>query len=53
MYEDEVEGRAHGCHMFTVDKNLANDDFNRCKWRIVRHGNEQDPHLYEDKSAVV
>lgn len=29
VYEDEVEGKAHGCHMFTVDKCLASGDFDK------------------------
>ena len=50
--DDEVDGKAHGCHMFTVNKHLANRDFDKCKSRIVLHGNEQDPHLYPDKSSL-
>ena len=37
--------------IFTVDKYLANGDFDKCKSRIVLHGNEQDPHLYSNKSS--
>ena len=49
--EDDVEGKAHNCHIFTVDKTLANGEFDKCKSRIVLHGNEQDPNLYPDKSS--
>ena len=31
VYEREVEGKAHGCHMFTVDKLLADSTFDKCK----------------------
>lgn len=51
VYEDEVQGKAHECHMFTVNKHLASGEFDKCKSRIVLHGNEQDPNLYPDKSS--
>ena len=51
VHEQDVEGKAHGCHIFTVDKFLADGEFNKCKARIVLHGNEQDPNLYVDKSS--
>ena len=49
VYENEVEGKAHGCHMFTVDKFLADGTFDKCKGRVVLHGNEQDPEMYPDR----
>ena len=49
--EEDVEGKAHNCHIFTVDKTLASGEFDKCKSRIVLHGNEQDPELYPDKSS--
>ena len=37
--------------MFTIDTFLASGEFDKCKSRLVLHGNEQDPHLYTDKSS--
>ena len=51
VYENEVEGKAHGCHMFTVDKFLADGTFDKCKGPVVLHGNEQYPEMYPDKSS--
>ena len=51
VYEKDVQGKAHGCHISTVDKFLADGEFDKCKPRIVLHGNEQDPNLYLDKSS--
>ena len=51
MHEEDVERRAHGCHMFTVDKFLADGTFDKCKGRVVLHGNEQDPEMYPDRST--
>ena len=51
VYVNEVEGKAHGCHMFTVDKLLADGTFDKCKGRVVLHGNEQDPEMYLDRSS--
>ena len=50
-YEADVEGKAHGCHMFTVDKFLADGAFDKCKGHVVLHGNEQDPEMYLDRSS--
>lgn len=36
----------------SVDKHLANGDFDKCKSWIVLHGNGQDPHHYPDKSSL-
>ena len=46
-----MEGRAHGCHMFVVDKHLADGTFDKCKGRVVLHGKEQDPEMYPDHSS--
>lgn len=52
VHEEDVEGRAHGCHMFTVeDKFLADGAFDKCKGSVVLHGNEQDPEMYPDRSS--
>ena len=51
VYENEVEGKAHGCHMFTVDKFLADGTFDKCKGCVVLHSNEQDPEMYPDRSS--
>ena len=51
VYKKDVEEKAHGCHIFTVDKFLADGEFDKCKSRTVLHGNEQDPNLYLDKSS--
>ena len=51
VYETDAEGKAHGCHMFTVDKFLADGTFDKCKGRVVLHGNEQDPEMYPDRSS--
>ena len=51
IHQEDVEGRAHGCHMFTVDKFLADGTFDKCKGRVVLHGNEQDPEMYPDRSS--
>ena len=51
VYECDVEGKAHGSHMFTVEKFLASGEFDQCKSHLVLHGNEQDPILYKDKSS--
>ena len=52
VYENEVEWKAHGCHMFTIDKFLADGTFDKCKGRVVLHGNEQDPDMYLGKSSA-
>ena len=37
--------------MFTVDKFLAGGAFDKCKGRVVLHGNEQDLEMYPDRSS--
>ena len=47
----EEELKAHGSHLFTVEKFLANGEHDKCKSRLVLHGNEQDPLLFPNKSS--
>jgi len=52
VYEDELEGfDPLNCHLFTVEKLLANGDFNKMKSRFVANGNEQDQEVYPDHSS--
>jgi hypothetical protein len=46
--EDAV---ALSCHMFTIEKFLANGEHDKFKTRIVAHGNKQDILLYPDRSS--
>ncbi len=39
------------CHMFTVEKFLADGSFDKVKTRMVANGDEQDPQLYPDRSS--
>jgi hypothetical protein len=39
------------CHMFTVEKFLADGSFDKVKTRMVAKGDEQDPQLYPDRSS--
>ncbi len=52
VYEDELEGfDPLNCHLFTVEKLLANGDFDKMKSRFVANGNEQDQDVYPDRSS--
>jgi len=52
VYEDELEGfDPVNCHLFTVEKLLANGDFDKMKLRLVANGNEQDQEVYPDCSS--
>ncbi len=52
VYEDELEGfDPLNCHLFTVEKLLANGDFDKMKLRFVANGNEQDHDVYPDRSS--
>jgi len=37
------------CHMFTVEKFLADGRFDKVKTRMVANGDEQDPQFYPDR----
>jgi hypothetical protein len=51
VYEDELEGfDPLNCHLFTVEKLLANGDFDKMKSRFVANGNKQDQYVYPDCS---
>jgi hypothetical protein len=39
------------CHMFLVEKFLANGEFDKMKARLVSHGNEQDCEQFPDQSS--
>ena len=50
--EEELgDNKAHGSHLFTVEKFLANGEHDKCNTRLVLHGNEQDPLLFPNKSS--
>jgi len=50
VLKSELEGAvALSCHMFTIEKFLANGEHDKFKTRIVAHGNEQDILLYPDR----
>jgi hypothetical protein len=50
VLKSELEGAvALSCHMFTIEKFLANGEHDKFKARIVAHGNEQDTLLYPDQ----
>lgn len=51
MEEELGDNKAHGSHLFTVEKFLANGEHDKCKLRLVLHGNEQDPLLFPNKSS--
>jgi hypothetical protein len=52
VLKSELEGAvALSCHMFTIEKFLANGEHDKFKSRIVAHGNEQDILLYPDRSS--
>jgi hypothetical protein len=52
VLKSELEGAvALSCHMFTIEKFLANGENDKFKTRIVAHGNEQDILLYPDRSS--
>jgi hypothetical protein len=40
--------KAHYTHLFTVDKFTADGKHDKCKLRLVAHGNEQDSMIYAD-----
>jgi hypothetical protein len=49
VLKSELEGTvALSCHMFTIEKFLANGEHDKFKTHIVGHGNEQDILLYPD-----
>jgi hypothetical protein len=49
VLKSELEGAvALSCHMFTIEKFLANGEHDKLKTHIVAHGNEQDILLYPD-----
>jgi hypothetical protein len=49
VLKSELEGAvAFSCHMFTIEKFLANGEHDKFKARLVAHGNEQDTLLYPD-----
>jgi glucose-6-phosphate-specific signal transduction histidine kinase len=39
------------CHMFLVEKFLANGDFDKMKARLVSHGNKQNKEDFPDRSS--
>ena len=43
--------KPYNAHMFTVDKHLANGEFDKTKSRIVLNGNEQEAELFPDRSS--
>lgn len=47
----EVEGMTCSCHLFTVEKTLADGTHNKYKSLSVLHCNEQDPLQYPDKCS--
>jgi hypothetical protein len=49
--KEEVEGDPLNCHIFTVEKFLANGEHDKVKSRFVTNGNEQDQELYPDKAS--
>jgi len=52
VYEDELEGfDPLNCHLFTLEKLLANGDFDKMKSRFLANGNEQDEEVYPDRSS--
>ncbi len=52
VYEDELEGfDPLNCHLFTVEKLLANGDCDKMKSRFVANGNEQHQEIYPDCSS--
>ena len=42
---------AQNCHMFTVEKTLANGEHDKFKARLVFDGSEQDAELFPEKSS--
>ncbi len=51
MKKEEVEGELLNCHIFTVEKFLANGDHDKVKSRFVANRNEQDQELYPDRAS--
>ncbi len=52
VYENELEGfEPLNCHLFTVEKLLANGDFDKMKSRFIANGNEQDQDVYPGCSS--
>jgi len=52
VLKSELEGAvALSCHMFTIEKFLANGEHDKFKSRIVAHGNEQDTLLHPERSS--
>jgi hypothetical protein len=51
VHKQDVRGKAYSCHMFTVEKFLANGDHHKYKSRLVMNGNEQDPEVFPDRCS--
>jgi hypothetical protein len=49
--KEEMEGKPLNCHIFTVEKFLANGDHDKVKSHFVVNGNEQDQELYPDRAS--
>ncbi len=45
MKKEDIDGQPLNCHIFTVEKFLANGDHDKVKSRFVVIGNEQDQEL--------
>jgi hypothetical protein len=52
VYENELEGfEPLNCHLFNVEKLLANGDVDKMKSRFVANMNEEDQDIYLDRSS--
>jgi hypothetical protein len=52
VYEDELEGfEPLNCHLFNVEKLLANGDVDKTKSRVIANMNEEDQDVYPDRSS--
>jgi hypothetical protein len=53
VWKEDIPGsfKAHITHHFTVEKFTADGKHDKCKSRLVAHGNEQDSIIYADWSS--